>query len=275
MADQANLPITDPNAPAPEAGTQPAPPVAPPAAAAAQKPPKARQVQQPPARKKGIIEIPQAAFKARVQREAAAQIKQQTGMSFEDAIAFIKSKGISAPAGGGHSAAANTATEALTQIRAENEKLRKANDRITRESGQKIKHLEKRLRNAQDGRIEAEILAEARLAGITNPEYSETAMNLFAKAAIKTPDLTPGAFFAQLKTRSPALFEAAAPPPPAPPPATTTAPDTAPPESTAQGEVRPQPNGAGGPPKETNAEEMSPQEFSAHQRRYGFVPGQA
>ena len=275
MADQANLPITDPNAPAPEAGTPPAPPVAPPAAAAAQRPPKGRQVQQPPARKKGIIEIPQAAFKARVQREAAAQIKQQTGMSFEDAIAFIKSKGISAPAGGGHSAAANTATEAMAQLRSEVEKLRKANERITRESAQMKRHFEKRVRRREDERDEARVLAEVRLAGITNPDYSETALQLFAKALTETPGLAPAAFFAQLKTRSPALFEAAAPPPPAPPPATTTAPDTAPPESTAQGEVRPQPNGAGGPPKETNAEEMSPQEFSAHQRRYGFVPGQA
>jgi hypothetical protein len=237
------------------------------------------QQQQPSGLRKGWMDVegvpmPESAYRIRIRRDAASLIRKQTGMSLEDAVAFIKSKGISAPAGGGQSAAANTATQALQQIRAENEKLRKQNERVARESGQKIKHLEKRLRNAQDARVEAEVLAEARLAGITEPDYAETAMNLFAKAALKTPELTPQAFFAQLLTRSPALFTRAAPPPPAPPPATV-APDTAPPESAAAGEVRPVPAPAGTPPKEVNAEEMSTQEFAAHQRRYGFVSGQA
>jgi hypothetical protein len=270
MAEQATLPI-DPNAPAPAAGTQAAPTAAPPVVAAVPKP-KNRPVQQQQ-HKKGVIEIPQAAFKARVQREAAAQIKAQTGMSFEDAIAFIKSKGIAVQAGGGQSAAANTAAQAMTQMRTENEKLRKQNERLTREGDQKVKHLEKKLRNERDARVEAELTAEARMAGITDPDYAVT---LFARAVGKDAALQPAAFFAGLKATKPHLFTAdAAAPAAAAAPATATVPDTAPPESTAAGEVRPQPTGAGGPPKEPNAEEMSPAEFSAHQRRYGFVPGQA
>ena len=271
MAEQANLPI-DPNEPAPVAGTTPAPAAAPPAATAKPNKPRQQQQQQP-VKKKGVIEIPQAAFKARVQREAAAQIKAQTGMSFEDAIAFIKSKGISAPAGGGQSAAANTAAQALTQMRTENEKLRKQNERLTREGEQKVKHLEKKLRNERDARVEAELTAEARIAGITDPDYAVT---LFARAVGKDATLQPAAFFAGLKKTKPALFEVeAAPPVVVEKTATATAPDTAPPESSAAGEVRPAPTAAGTLGKEPNAEEMSPQEFSAHQRRYGFVPGQA
>ena len=272
MAEQAQLNI-DPNAPAPETGNQPASTAAVPAIAAAPKP-KNRQAQQSqPVRKKGIIEIPQASFKARVQREAAAQIKTQTGMSFEDAIAFIKSKGIAAPAGGGQSAASNTAAQAMSQIRAENEKLRKQNDRLTREGEQKVKHLEKKLRNERDARVEAELLAEARIAGITDPDYAVT---LFARAVNKDSTLQPAAFFAGLRATSPILFDASSPSPAAPVATpTATVPDTAPPESPATGEVRPKPASAGAPPKEENAELDSPQQFAARQRKYGFVPGQA
>ena len=270
MAEQANLNI-DPNAPAPAAGITPAPAAAPPVVAAAPKPKNRPVQQQQPVRKKGVIEIPQAAFKARVQREAAALIKAQTGKTMEEAIAIVKAGGGVVQAGGGQSAAVNTAASAMVQLRADNEKLRKQSERAARESVDKIKHLEKKLRNERDARVEAELMAEARIAGITDPDYAVT---LFVRAVGKDATLQPSAFFAGLKKTKPALFELEAAPAAAAP-ATATVPDTAPPESSAAGEVRPQPTGAGGPPKETNAEEMSPQEFSAHQRRYGFVPGQA
>ncbi len=262
MAEQANLNI-DPNAAAPAEGATPA------AQAAPAPKPKNRQVQ-PPAKRKGVIEIPQAAFKARVQREAAALIRQQTGKTIEEAIAIVKAGGV-VPAGGGQSAAANTAANALVELRRDNEKLRKTNERLTREGDQKVKHLEKKLRQERDARVEAELLAEARIAGITDPDYAVT---LFARAVTKDATLQPKDFFTGLKKTKAHLFEADVTPPP-PPPAASAPPDTAPPESAAQGEVRPKPTDAGGPPKEANAEDMSPQEFAAHQRRYGFVPGQA
>jgi hypothetical protein len=271
MAEQANLNI-DPNAPAPTAGNTAVPAAAAPVVAAAPKPKNRPVQQQQQAHKKGVIEIPQAAFKARVQREAAALIKSQTGKTMEEAIAIVKAGGGVVPAGGGQSAAANTAAQAMSQLQADNAKLRKANERLTRESEQSKKHFEKKLRNERDARVEAELMAEARIAGITDPDYAVT---LFARAVGKDATLQPSAFFAGLKKTKPALFEVEATHAAAAAPATATVPDTAPPESTAAGEVRPQPTGAGGPPKEPNAEEMSPAEFSAHQRRYGFVPGQA
>ena len=271
MSEQAN-PNIEPNAsPAPTASATAAPVAAP--VVAAPRPSKNRPAPQAPMKKKGVIEIPQAAFKARVQREAAAQIKAQTGMSFEDAIEFIKSKGIAVQAGGGQSAAANTAAQAMTQMRAENDKLRKQNDRLTREGEQRIKHLEKKVRNERDARVEAELLFEARIAGITDPDYAVT---LFARAVNQDPSLQPKDFFTGLKKTRPVLFEQEPRVQAEPePPAIAAVPDTAPPESTATGEVRPRPTTAGSPIKESNAEEMSPQEFSAHQRRYGFVSGQA
>ena len=269
MAEQANLNI-DPNAAAPAAGA-PVVPAAAPAAAAPAKPNKPRQQQQP-VKKKGVIEIPQAAFKARVQREAAALIRQQTGKTMEEAFAIVKAGGGVVQAGGGQSAAANTATAALSQLQADNAKLRKANERLTREGEQKQKHWDKKIRQERDARVEAELLAEARIAGITDPDYAVT---LFARAVTKDASLQPKDFFTGLKKTRPVLFEAetiAA----LPAAETITVADTAPPESTAAGEVRPKPTDAtGGGSKESNAEDMSPQEFAAHQRRYGFVPGQA
>ena len=266
MAEQAQINI-DSNASAPAAGTTSAPVAAAPVAAAAPKQQKHRQAPQQQGKRKGVIEIPEAAFKERVQREAAAQIRNRTGMSFEDAIAFIKSKGITAQAGGGQSAATNTAQAAMNQLRTEVEKLRKQNERITRESLQKQKHLEKKIRNERDARVEAELMAEARIAGITDPDYAVT---LFARSVSKDPALQPGDFFAGLRKTKPALFEPDQIPEPEAPKAAIV-PDTAPPESTAAGEVRPVPTNAGAPAKEVNAEEMSPAEFSAHQRRYGFA----
>ena len=269
MADQ--LPLTpDPAAAPAEPATPAAAPSAPaavePARAAAPKPKKNGQGQ-PPQKRKGVIEIPQAAFKARVQREAAAEIRRRTGVTLDDAERLIKAGGGTKPAGNGQSAAANTVNAAVAQLRSENDKLRKANERLTREGQQATKKLEKRLRNANDARVEAELRADARLAGITDPDY---AVSLFARAVTQDATLQPEAFFASLKTTHPVLFSAPANPAPAP---KVVAPNTTPPESPSTGEVRPKPAAAGEPPREQNAENDTPQEFAARQRSYGYVPG--
>lgn len=264
-ADQ--LPLTpDPTAAPAEPGTA-APPAPVTQVQVTPKPKKQGQQHQQPVKRKGVIEIPESAFKARVQREAAAEIRRRTGVTIDEAERLIKAGGTLA-AGGGKTAAANTADAALAALRAENEKLRKTNERIQRESQQAAKKAEKRVRNANDARVEAELRAEARLAGITDPDY---AVNLFARAVGKDATLQPEAFFAGLRETHPVLFATAAAPPP--PPKVVVAPTTTPPESTATGEVKPQPNAAGAPVVEKNAEEDTPQEFAARQRGYGYVPG--
>ena len=266
MAATDQLPLTpDPTA-APAAPETPAAPAPVTQVQVAPKQKKQGQQHQQQGKRKGIIEIPEAAFKARVQREAAAEIRRRTGVTIEEAERLIKAGGTVA-AGGGKTAASNTADVAVAQLRADNEKLRKTNDKLTREGGQAVKKLEKRLRNANDARVEAELRADARLAGITDPDY---AVNLFARAVGKDATLQPEAFFAGLKETHPVLFATASEPPP---PKVVVAPTTTPPESTATGEVKPQPNAAGAIPVDRNAEEDSPQEFAARQRGYGYVPG--
>ena len=268
MADQLPLQTPDPNA-APAAPGTPAPaaPAVPAQPAAQAKPKRSGHQQQQPGKRKGIIEIPEAAFKARVQREAAAEIRRRTGVTIEEAERLIKAGGTAA-AGGGKTAASNTADAALAQLRSDNEKLRKSNEKLTREGGQAVKKLEKRLRNSTDARVEAELRAEARIAGITDPDYAVT---LFARAVGKDGTLQPEAFFAGLKETHKHLFVVAPPAPP--PPKVVVAPTTTPPESTATGEVKPKPATAGEPAAEKNAEEDNPQEFAARQRSYGYVPG--
>ena len=268
MADQLPLTTPDPNADPAAQGTTAV--VAAPVAAAPVVQPKAKkngQQQQQQGKRKGVIEIPEAAFKARVQREAAAEIRRRTGVTIEEAERLIKAGGTVA-AGGGKTAATNTADAALAQLRAENEKLRKNNEKLTREGGQAVKKLEKRLRNANDARVEAELRAEARVAGITDPDYAVT---LFARAVGKDVTLQPEVFFGKLKETHPVLFATAVPAPP--PPKVVVPPTTTPPESTATGEVKPKAAAAGEPPVERTAEEDNPQEFAARQRSYGYVPG--
>jgi hypothetical protein len=249
--------------------------VAAPAAPQRPKAGKPRQQVQQPAKRKGIIEIPENAFKQRVQREAAMLIRQQTGVTMEEAVRLIKAGG-TVGAGGGQSAAANTADAALAQHQAEINKLRRQNERLTRESGEKVRKLEKQVKRAEDARQEAQIQAEARIAGITDPVYVDVALARFAKAVLADHTLQPDAFFADLKTKAPALFAA----PVAAAAATTAQPTrvaatTAPPESQAAGGVVPAARPAGSPPEEFDAEKASEQDFHARQRFYGFVPGMA
>jgi hypothetical protein len=245
-------------------------------AAVAPPPPAAALEAAPPARKPKVkakpeqheqrrgssdIVIPQGAFKARVQREAAVIVQRRLGVSLDEAEKIVK-------AGGQPGASASdTATAAL---RLENERLRKDRDKLKRESEDRVRKAEKSARRAGDRAITAEMRAEARLAGVVDADY---AVHLLAKAALKDETIDPGAFFGGLKKTHPHLFtQAVEPPPPAAPPPTLAA-TTAPPESPAVGGVKPAPAAAGSPPVTVDAEAMSDADFHAHQRNYGFVPG--
>ena len=116
-------------------------------------------------------------------------------------------------------------------------------------------------------------MAEARLAGITNPRYVKAAIDIYADALNAGEKAEPAEFFSKLKETDPAFFAVPVAPvaPPAPPPPRVAA-TTTPPESPAAGEVRPTP-GNGGPGASVNAEALSDQDFAAHQRSYGYTPG--
>lgn len=229
----------------------------------------AAQVRQPAGKPKGkgggnMIKIPAPAFKERIQREAMALVQKQTGLPMAKVLELVQQGGVR-PAGGGQSAAQNTADVALKTARDEAEKLRKENARLAREKEDQKKKHAKELRRANDRVIEAELSALARAAGITQPRYINFAINDFAAAVRQDPTLKPEAFFAKLRETDPAFFSAAPPPP-------TVAATTAPPESPAQGETRPAPTPAGTPPVAPNVDDMSDQEFNAHRKKqYGFT----
>ena len=255
------------------------PPAAPAAAPAAVTPPaRAAAPKQAAGKPKGkgqrrdIVEIPANAFKARVQREAAVEVKRRLGITIEEAEAIVKAGGV-AQAGAGKSAAQNTAEHALTQLRAENERLRGKAKQVEKEKLEQQKSFEKKLRRADDRATEARLMAEARLAGITNPRYVKAAIDIYADALNAGEKAEPAEFFGKLRETDPAFFAVPVAPvvPPAPPPPRVAA-TTTPPESPAAGEVRPTP-GNGGPGKIPNAAEMSDQDFAAHQRSYGFNQG--
>jgi hypothetical protein len=263
----------DPSAAPPPAAGAPPPVVASPPKAAATRQPAGKQKGRGKPQRRDIVEIPTQAFKARVQREAAVEIKRRLGITLEEAEAMVKAGGV-APAGAGKSAAQNTADQVVAQLRAENERLRGKIKQSDKEKEELRKSTEKKIRRAEDRATEARLMAEARLAGITNPRYIKAAIDIYAEALNSGETAEPSVFFGQLKETDPAFFaapSAAAAPPAAPPPPVVAA-TTVPPESAAAGEVRPSPgsNGAGMP---KNAESMSDQEFASHQRTYGFSPG--
>ena len=255
-AQQAPLPNVDP--------PQPAAPAAPAAADLAPQPkkPKGKPAPVQPAKRKGIIEIPENAFKARVQREAAVLIRQQTGLPMEKIVELVKAGGVR-QGGNGKSTAQATADSALRQ---ENERLKKERDRLKRESEDRVRKAERQARKASDRATTAEMKAEARVAGIKDPDY---AVHLLVRAVLADENIEPAKFFEGLKKTHPILFENP-PPPPAPVPIPAS---SAPPESPALGEVRPAPAAPGAPPADVNAEKMDDQAFARHQRSYGYVPG--
>ena len=185
-------------------------------------------------------------------------VKRRLGITIEEAERIVK-------AGGGTTAANPTAQAAAeTALKAENERLKKDRERVQRESEERVRKAEKAARRAGDRAITAEMRAEARLAGLVDPDY---AVHLLAKAALKDENIDPAKFFSGLKTTHPHLFAAPVEPPPPPVPVAAS---SAPPESPAAGEVRPAPAAPGAPPAAVDAETMSDADFRAHQRNYGF-----
>ena len=256
-----------------------APPAPPPAAPAAVTPPaRAAAPKQPAGKPKGkgqrrdIVEIPVNAFKARVQREAAVEVKRRLGITIEEAEGIVKAGGV-VQAGAGKTAVQATADQALAQLRAENERLRGKAKQVEKEKLEQQKSFEKKLRRADDRATEARLMAEARLAGITNPRYIKAAIDVYADALNGGETSEPGAFFAKMRETDPAFFAAPVSPvvPPAPPRPRVAA-TTTPPESPAAGEVRPTP-GSAGPAKIVNAEDLSDRDFAALQRSHGYTPG--
>lgn len=205
----------------------------------------------------------------RIRREAIIEVKRRLGITLDEAESLVKAGG-AAQAGGGKTAAQNTAEQAL---RVENERLRKQAARDKKEKEDQQKSFDKKIRRAEDKATEARLMAEARLAGITNPRYVKAAIDIYAEALNSGETAEPGAFFGKLRETDPAFFAVPVAPvaPPAPPPPKVPA-TTTPPESQAAGEVRPTPAN-GGTGKTINATEMSDQDFAAHQRSYGFHPG--
>lgn len=241
------------------AAAAPPPAVAVPPPAKPQKVKGKQQQSAPHGHRSDDIVIPQKAFKQRIDREAAMIVKRRLGISIEEAEQLVK-------AGGGAQAGNPSAqTAADSALRAENERLKKERDRLRRESEDRVKKAEKAARRAGDKAITAEMRAEARLAGLVDPDY---AVHLLAKAALKDENIDPSKFFAGLKTTHPHLFTVPVEPP-APPVAVAAS--SAPPESPAAGEVRPSPAAAGAPPATVDAETMSDADFRAHQRNYGFT----
>jgi hypothetical protein len=177
----------------------------------------------------------------------------------EEALAKIQA----APLTQGQQTSANaTADAVVTQVRTENERLRKQVQKADTENKTTVKKLQRQLNRERDGRLEAELRAEARVAGITDTDY---ASHLFSKALLAGQEVTPEAFFNGLKKTHPFLFSANT----VQQEPTEVDANTAPAESQATGEVRPSPNQPGTPPKVVNAEDMSDVEFAAHKRKYG------
>lgn len=258
------MPETQTQTTIPGTEAQAAPDAAPPPAVATEPPAKPQKVkgrQQPVTngRRSDDIVIPQKAFKQRIDREAAMIVKRRLGISIEEAEQLVR-------AGGGAQAGNQSAQAAAdSALRAENERLKKERAKLQRESEDRVKKAEKAARRAGDRAITAEMRAEARLAGLVDPDY---AVHLLAKAALKDENIDPSKFFAGLKSTHPHLFTVPVEPP-APPVAVAAS--SAPPESPAAGEVRPSPAAAGAPPAAVDAETMSDADFRAHQRNYGFT----
>jgi hypothetical protein len=276
MSDPTNTPATnssDQATPGAAGGTAaPASPAAVSAPTVQAAPPQTRQPnRQKPGKGSGgnMIKIPAPAFKERIQREAQAMVQKATGLPMSEVVKLVQQGGVRSE-GGGRTAAQNTADVAIKAAKDEAEKLRKENTRLLREREDSQNKHKKELRRLNDRVIEAELSALARAAGIVQPRYIRFAIDDFASAVRKDPNLNPETFFAGLQVTDPAFFQTAAPPAPAP----TVPASTAPPESPAQGETRPSPAAPGTPPVAPNVDDMDDQAFNAHRKSvYGFTAG--
>lgn len=252
LSGQAALPLT---------GDPPAPPVVPAPAAA----PAAPAEPAP----KVWTEPPQTAWVNRAKREAAVIVKRELGCTLEEAKAII-AKTKEQPAGGGQSAAENTAAAAVEKatkeaeaLRVENEKLKSENEEIKSKSEAKIQAL-------NDKQFEAALTTDALRAGINDTDY---ALSLYRRRVLDAKEKgeafpEPAAYFASLRDAKPFLFSSAAPPV-----VPTVAPTTAPAESAAPGGEPPKPTTPGASPPPKTADDMTGEEFNAHLRRSGYVPG--
>jgi hypothetical protein len=232
------------------------------AAAPAADPPAAKRP--PQAQRKGprMIHIPEAAFKERVARAAAALHKQRTDAEPASAAGAAAA----APAG----QAAGSTDEAVKKLTAENARLRTDAAKASKRADDETRRRQKEVQRLKDRQVEAELRMAAVQAGIRDPDY---ALHLFARAAAGGKAQDPAKFFTELKPAHAFLFGDVVAAPPAPPVVTAT-PTTAPPESRAPGEAKPNAAPAGAPPAAPNADKMSPHEFAARTRAvYGFTPG--
>ena len=197
---------------------------------------------------KGGIVIPQAAFKQRIQREAAK---------------LQAAAGAQTPATGAAPAQpTNGKNAALEAAMARALKAEKNAERIQREATERERQLKKAASRAEMERIGMEIQTKALRAGV-NEEDVDVAMFLFQRAVLADKSLTAEAYFASLKTTKPALFGGAQPAEPR-----VVRPTTAPPE-TAQRPPKPTPAGASA--VSDNAETDTPEQFKRRQERYGFM----
>jgi hypothetical protein len=196
---------------------------------------------------KGGIVIPQAAFKQRIQREAAK---------------LQAASGNQAPAAGATPTPPNGKNAALEAALARATKAEKNAERIQRETNEQIKKAKRQAVKAEMDRITLEIQSKAARSGV-NEDDLDVAVILFQRAVLADENLTPDAYFASLKTTKPVLFNAAASIEPR-----VVRPTTAPPEGAQR---PPKPAAAGTPVVSDNAETDTPEQFKRRQERYGFV----
>lgn len=252
-------PVPAPAVVVPPAGDQPAPatstPPAPAPRAAAPIPPK-----KPAERPAPFDQHP--GFRKRVDQEAARVIKKKLGISLDEAIAKLaaSSEPPPAPAPGGTPASAPPVRDKRV------EKILSDNERLT----SRIEKLKKKVRKvrtaARDQVLDLEIKHDALRAGIKEADV-DFAVNLFRQACLaggeNPPDTMP--FFTGLRTSRSYLFIDGSAPPPVP-----LKPTTAPPESLAPGEEKPNQTPTGTQPPVPDVDKMTDQEFAAHKRRHGW-----
>jgi len=214
-------------------------------------------------KKTGWIRVPQASFKARIQREADATLQKIFGKVPLTEAQRLFELGRKAEKGLLDSKA--TENEALQRIQTENAALKRRLDKSARELQVSAKKSAREARRLKDRQIEADLRAQAAMVGIKDPEY---AIHLFAREVAAGKPADPKTFFAGLKASNAYLFGNVEPPPPQ-----MLEPSTAPPESPAPGGVTPTPTGAGARGV-VDTSSMSPQDFAAHTKaKYGFSPG--
>lgn len=214
------------------------------------------------------VRIPQAAFKARLQREAAAEVRRRLGISIDEAEAIVKKT--ASPAG----TPAGVATDVVAKLQAEKAKLEAEITKSKKATADLEAKHKKDVQRLKDKQTEAELKFMAKGHGIVDVDY---AIHLFARAAASGQATDPQAYFGSLKNSHVFLFQA--------PVATTVVetkveppaiitPVTTPPESTQPGEVKPPvaaaTTGGAGP----DVDKLDGPGFNRHMRsKYGYVPG--